>query len=600
VYVENKHHIVTLCTMSHQVETAESLPILTYDGKQVNLLQSAGDFSQSWRGFCAMAQQERVLAVVVTTNGPDPWRHRITNVGLALGTSGIVLKPEHYGEPQKLRQWLEPLFAAPRLVKAFHNAKAALRFLLPLGIIPSKIFDSMLAEQLLAAGDMTREPSLSETARHRLQLDIPDDLHDDPAHLLAAARAVYALRSVLVPQLIQAQLVRCAQIEFSCTVPTAAMELNGLRIDVAHLQQIVSQAAQRMSEASRAFTTEFGSTQKNLFGGAVFNINSDQQVLQYLQEHGVAVKRVNRAVLKPLVGRYPALRHLLDYRQAAAEKALESYLEHIHPVTGRIHPTYSQLAAATGRYGCSNPNMQSFPRSPQHRAAVVPAPGKAFVLADYSQIELRIVAQISRDKRMLEAFRNHGDLHVLTAGILTDKPPHAVTKEERQAAKAVNFGLIYSMGARGLAAYSEQTYGVEMTQAEAERFRTRYFQAYTGVAAWHDHVRNTKPTMVRTLANRLRRVPEGALAQALNSPVQGTGADILKQALVLLFPVLRPLGGLIVGVVHDEILVEVPTTQAEAAAKAVARAMEQAAGEFLPDVPCPVEARVAGSWAEKG
>jgi DNA polymerase-1 len=592
-------HMALRMAITHQIKAYKSSSHI-YDRKQVDLLLSASDFSHQWQAFCAAAQHERVLAVVINTNGPDPWQHQITGVCLALSTSGIVLTPEHYGEPHRLRQWLEPLFAATHLVKAFHNAKAALRFLLPLGIVPSKIFDSMLAEQLLAAGEMTREPTLSEEARHRLQMDLPNELSDDQSLLLAAAHAVYKLRAVLVPELVQKQLVRCAQIEFSCTVPTATMEINGLRIDVAHLQSIIADATRRMTQASRAFYAGFGSTQENLFGGATGNINSDQQVLQYLQDHGIAVQRVNRYTLKPLVGRYPVLQYLLDYRQAAGEKALESYLEHIHPVTQRIHPTYSQLAAATGRYGCSNPNMQSFPRSPQHRAAVVPEPGRVFVLADYSQIELRIVAQISKDQRMLNAFRNHGDLHVLTASILTDKPPQTITKTERQSAKAVNFGLIYSMGARGLAAYAEQTYGVEMTLAEAEQFRTRYFQAYTGVAAWHNQVRNAKPTMVRTLSNRLRRVAEGSLAQALNSPVQGTGADILKQALVLLFPALRSLGGLIVGVVHDEILVEVPITQAHAAAKVVAQAMEQAASEFLPDVPCPVDARVAGSWAEKG
>jgi DNA polymerase I-like protein with 3'-5' exonuclease and polymerase domains len=138
-----------------------------------------------------------------------------------------------------------------------------------------------------------------------------------------------------------------------------------------------------------------------------------------------------------------------------------------------------------------------------------------------------------------------------------------------------------------------------MSLDEAERFRTRYFRAYTGVDAWHARIRKEKPATVRTLSGRLRKVPAGTLAQALNSPIQGTGADILKRALILLYPALRPLGGQIVGVVHDEVLVEVPVTQAQAAAEIVAGKMEEAAREFLPDVPCPVDAKVVTSWAEK-
>jgi DNA polymerase I-like protein with 3'-5' exonuclease and polymerase domains len=213
---------------------------------------------------------------------------------------------------------------------------------------------------------------------------------------------------------------------------------------------------------------------------------------------------------------------------------------------------------------------------------------------------LRIVAQISKDQRMLTAFRSGGDLHTLTASILTGEAQENVSKAQRQAAKAVNFGLIYAMGARGLAAYAEQTYGVEMTLAEAEQFRDRYFSAYTGVQAWHTLIKREKPHSVRTLSGRLRHVTDGALTLALNSPVQGTGADILKRALALLYPALRSVGGQIIGVVHDEVLVEAPQTQAQVAAKMVSSSMEAAGAEFLPDVPCPVDAQVATSWAEKG
>lgn len=554
-----------------------------------------------WREFYSTVEREPVLALALRTTGADPFSENITHIALAGQKTAAVLDAAALGGPAALRELLGPLLQSKAKVKAFHNAKAACRYLLPLGLTPVRIFDSMLAEQLLSAGEMTAEPALSDLL-HR-HLPTPEARAavepDGPQALAAEARAIYGLRRKLVPLLVQADLVRCAQLEFECTVPTAAMEHAGLRLDLARLHELIAAGIRRMEQCTEAFVRSFDPSQQDLFGAAALNLHSDAQVLRFLQQHGVPVQRVNRSTLQPLLKQYPALQHLLDYRSAALDRALESYLDAVHPLTGRIHPTYSQLAASTGRFGCSNPNMQSFPRSPAHRSCVVPAPGKVLVLADYSQIELRIAAQISRDPRMLSTFQNNGDLHVHTASILTDKPPAQVTKAERQAAKAVNFGLIYAMGARGLAAYAAQTYGVEMSLANAEQFRARYFAAYHGVQAWHARVRRQQPQVVRTLSGRMRRVPAGQLSQALNAPVQGTGADILKRALALLYPALQPLSAQIIGVVHDEILVETPITQAEATARTVSQAMEQAAREFLPDVPCPVEARVATSWADK-
>lgn len=544
-----------------------------------------------WQAFVQESATTRVLAMAFCPTGPDPHQDAIETVQVANSARAAGLDVAALGGPQELARLLRPLLASTDWVKAFHNAKAAIRYLLPLGLVPVRIFDAMLAEQLLSDGDMNREPTLGETTQRILGVELF-------AAPFGEARAIYSLRRKLVPLLVQADLVRCAQIEFECAVPTAAMELAGLRLDVPRLQALIGRGIKRMDETTNQFVKAFDSDQSDLFGGGLLNLHSDAQVLAFLKDHGVPVQRVNRSALQPLLGRFPALQHLLDYRQAAGDRALESYIQAIHPATGRIHPTYSQLAAATGRFGCSNPNTQSFPRTPEHRACVIAAPGHMLVVADYSQIELRIVAQISQDRRMLAGFQSGGDLHALTAGILADKPASEVTRAERQAAKAVNFGLIYSMGARGLAAYAQQTYGVQMTLAQAESFRRRFFSAYAGVAAWHERQRQGKPTVVRTLSGRRRSVPPGALAQALNSPVQGTGADILKRALVLLSPALRLLGAHIVGIVHDEVLVETPLTQAEATREVVETAMEQAALEFLPDVPCPVTARIAPDWAE--
>jgi DNA polymerase-1 len=553
-----------------------------------------------WTAFLTRAHSEPVVAIALQPSGPDPLRDSIQAIQFATHSDSVLLDAEAIGDKKTLRQMLRPLVDTRHYVIAFHNAKPALRYLLALGLRPVRIFDSMLAEQLLSAGEMTIEPTLQESAHRLLLAEITDPRHGTTSHigLFRQARMVFELRLHLIPLLVEAGLVRCAQIEFECSVVTAAMEQAGICLDTERLTAIIDQGSARMVQATRGFCEAFGLTRESLFGESSLNLHADQQVLAVLQQHGLPVQRVSKDALRPLLPSFPALQYLLDYRKASADRALESYLQAVHPFTGRVHPTYSQLAAATGRYGCSNPNMQSFPNSPEHRACVVPAAGHMLVVADYSQIELRIVAQLSQDPRMLTAFRQATDLHALTASILTDKPPSRVTREERQAAKAVNFGLIYAMGARGLASYARHTYGVEMSLQEATRFRQRFFTAYSGVARWHARVQKERPELVRTLSGRSRRVSQGQLTQALNSPVQGTGADILKQALILLFPALNDMQARIVGVVHDEILVEAPKRYVHEVRQAMSQKMEQATRMFLPDVPCPVQARAVISWGE--
>ncbi len=554
-----------------------------------------------WRSFLARAQAESVVAVCLQTSGPDPFTAEITSTQLATRADVVSLAAADLGGPRHLAELLAPLLTGAGRVKAFHHAKPSLRFLLRLGLVLERIFDSMLADQLLSYGEIQNEPDLAETVGRHLDSTAAGYPAAGEEALWWAPQTVFRLREALIPRLLQAGLVRCAQLEFECSRVTAEIENAGLRFDAARLHNLIERGRQRMEEATANFAAAFGVETPHLFGQAApINLGSDSQLLTFLQARGVPLTRVSARALHPFLEQYPGLHHVLAYRQASGDRALSSYLDCIHPVTGRVHPTYTQMAAATGRYGCSNPGIQSFPRTSEHRACVVPAPGRVLVVADYSQIELRIAAQISNDRRMLEAFRRGEDLHRLTASILQDKPPGAVDAQERQAAKAVNFGLIYAMGARSLVEYAKQQYGVEMTLAEAEQFRTRYFQAYAGVHAWHEHMRRSKPATVRTLSGRLRRVAQSGLPIALNSPVQGTGADILKQALVLLSPALRPLGAQIVAIVHDEIIVETPTAQAEAVRDAVGRLMQSAACMYLPHVPCPVEAVIGRSWADKG
>jgi DNA polymerase I len=253
---------------------------------------------------------------------------------------------------------------------------------------------------------------------------------------------------------------------------------------------------------------------------------------------------------------------------------------------------------------CDHPNLQNIPRSGPLRSYIRAPEGRVFVIADYSQIELRIAAKISGDAEMLSAYAEDRDLHTLTAQSLTGRKD--VSKDERKLAKAVNFGLLYGMGAKGLQAYALKSYGVEMSPDEASLYRRRFFEAYPGLKRWHDNKRRAwlrGETETRTLTGR-RRMDVERLTDRLNAPVQGTGADGLKLALALLWergdecP-----GAMPVLVCHDEVVVECDAEQAAEANAWLEKALIEGMDTVMNDagevhLPVEVERRIARSWGE--
>jgi DNA polymerase-1 len=256
---------------------------------------------------------------------------------------------------------------------------------------------------------------------------------------------------------------------------------------------------------------------------------------------------------------------------------------------------------------CSSPNLQQTPH--ELRAYIKPREGCVLVKADFSQIELRIAAALAKDRRMLQAFREGTDLHRLTASLILSKSLDQVGKEERQLAKALNFGLLYGMGAEGLQTYAATQYGVSLPLERATEYREKFFATYPGLAKWH---RDTGRTLreaksrgeggivVETMAGRKRWV-EG-LTAALNTPVQGTGADGLKAAVALLYKRLleRGLWGevRIVLLVHDEVVVEAPEPLAVVATHLLTEAMREGMEAIVKGVPIEVEAGIYADWGQ--
>jgi DNA polymerase-1 len=255
---------------------------------------------------------------------------------------------------------------------------------------------------------------------------------------------------------------------------------------------------------------------------------------------------------------------------------------------------------------CDHPNLQNIPRSGPFRSYIRAPEGRIFVIADYSQIELRIAAKISGDTEMLSAYTEGRDLHTLTAQRLTRRDE--LSKDDRRLAKAVNFGLLYGMGVKGLQSYALKSYGVEMSLAEVSLYRGRFFEAYPGLKRWHDEERRAwqrGDSETRTLTGR-RRMNVDKLTDRLNAPVQGAAADGLKLALALLWERRGDCPGAVpVLVCHDEVIIECDAEQAVDAKAWLESTMIEGMDTVLNgtdevDVPVEVEARIAKSWGEGG
>ena len=275
-------------------------------------------------------------------------------------------------------------------------------------------------------------------------------------------------------------------------------------------------------------------------------------------------------------------------------------------MTSRIHADFSIAGTRSGRFSCRNPCLQNPHRDPEFRALFNAPKGRRLVVADYSQVELRIAALMALDAVMLAAYEQGADLHVRTASALSGIPESEVTKAQRQLAKACNFGLIYGMQAKTLAAYAASSYNVTLSHKTALQAHKTFFTAYPGMATWHacTAAYSFHNQTVRTRGGLLRDLGKEKhgwkLTEALNTPVQGSGADCLLEALIALPAALSGLDAHLVNHVHDEIILECAEADAIAAQQALTEAMVKGFQTLFPEARMPglVEAHVGSNWAE--
>ena len=570
--------------------------------------------------------KHHAIGLDTETTELDPYTARLRLIQLAAPTGVYIIDLNAFRNGDLKRADalipLRELLNSPRPIKIAHNSKFDAKFVKHnLGVDIVGLFDTLLASQLVSAGDIEERHGLEAIAGRYLNeaVDKSERLSNwefdlSEAQLQYAARdaaVLLPLRERLIEKIKSHDLVRCAQLEFECVMPVVDLELAGFYMDKRRWLEQLAIVEEKRAELANELQEMLGegAAQASLFGPPRANINLDsqQQVTEALDRLGIPLPDSTRNwKLQPLALQYPVVGKLLEYR--TMQKALTSYgqnmIEFINPRTGRLHADFRQIGAPTGRFACTNPNIQQVPHTIEYRRCFMGHPdGRRLVIADYSQIELRILAEFSRDEAFIDAFNSGADLHRVTAAQVFNVAPDQVSKEQRDFAKRLNFGVVYGIGAQR---FSMMT-GLGLT--EAENVLRRYFATYRRLDAYlrEAATRAVDEKQARTASGRLVRFNfDPADRQQIsmtqrngkNAPIQGTSADILKRALRLLTEELLGSSAQIVNIIHDEVVVEVDETEAEHIATKVERAMCAAGEEYLRTVPVKVETQIACEWAK--
>ena len=300
---------------------------------------------------------------------------------------------------------------------------------------------------------------------------------------------------------------------------------------------------------------------------------------------------------------HPIVPKIIAHRSASKRAntyGIEFLAKYLHPKTYRLHPEYRQIGSVTGRMSCCVPNLQGVPRDPKYRACFKPEEGRVLVMADLSQVELCVAADLSGDERMMQELRV-GDLHARSAGAMFQKPSEEISTDERNFGKAVNFGKLYGQGATGLMKVA-RAFGIDIDEEGANDFQDRLAEAWPDFMDWQRRqMRGTSPT-IRTLSGRIRRLADDAPGTVrANTPIQGTAADGFKAGIAALW---RTRGkypnSFLVLVVHDEVIVECNAEDAEQVARWIEQCLTQGMREFIKDAPVNVDVLIRVSWAKGG
>src|SRR5574341_329081 len=593
------------------------------------------DAPEKLNALAKTLSRAKIISFDTETTSTEEMQAEIVGISLAIKEGeGYYIPVGHLaGDNLPIDQVVSSLrdpFTNPGIQKIAHNAKYDYIVLARHGLIVSPLtFDTMIAEFLVdpssrnlglknlalarLGDEMTHIEELIGTGKHQRSMA---EIAIESVAAYAAADAETTLR--LLP-VMQAELKRVNgeklmdEIEMPLVPVLADMEMTGVLINLPFFDELSRELGERLAEIEKRV---YEAT------GKIFNLNSPQQVSDVLfnqlrlsppdrgRKTATGFYSTAAGVLEEMSGQHPVVDLMIDYRELAKLKFsyADALLAAVDSKTGRVHTSFSQTGAVTGRLSSNNPNLQQIPIRTEEgrrvRNGFIPAPGHALLSADYSQIELRIAAHMSQDEGMLAAFRAGQDIHAATAAAIYNVPLDQVTKEMRRHAKAINFGLLYGMSAFGL------TRSTELTLAEAEEFVKTYFKQFPGIKKYLDGIRRKAASdgYVETLLGRRRYFPalQSKLnvaaknreeREAINAPVQGTAADIMKIAMVRIPPGLKKAGlhAQMLLQVHDELVLEVPREELKDTAGVVQEIMASA---YPLDIPLLTEARSGPNWGE--
>lgn len=527
---------------------------------------------------------------------------RIGGVALCFGEKEIYCIPEEKMEIAELLEKLEKLSAGPKTLSVFH-LKETMKYFTP--SVKDNCFDGIIAAYLL--NPLKSDYEFEDVAREQLDLLLEEKMEDEKKACYEAYTA-YASAAPLQDKLEEAGMWKLfKEIEMPLVFTLFDMEQNGVRVEADELKDYGNRLAVQISRLEQEIWQE---------AGEEFNINSPKQLGVILFEKmGLKGGKKTKTgystaadVLEKLAPDYPVVAKILEYRQLAKLKS--TYADGLAAFIsedGRIHGKFNQTITATGRISSTEPNLQNIPVRMELgrliRKVFVPEEGFVFVDADYSQIELRVLAHCSGDKQLIEAYREEKDIHRITASQVFHTPFDQVTDLQRRNAKAVNFGIVYGISSFGL------SQDLSITRKEAAQYIEQYFHTYPGIRIFlDDAVKQAKDKgYAVTLFGRRRPVPELSSSNfmqrsfgervAMNSPIQGTAADIMKIAMIGVNDRLKSgnMKSRLVLQVHDELLVEAWESEAEEVKKILKEEMEQAASLA---VPLEIDMHTGKSWYE--
>jgi len=527
---------------------------------------------------------------------------------------------------------LMPFFADHKWLKIIQNAKFDTKFLLHYyNTKTSNIFDTQIAEQLILSEPGYSSASLKALALKYLGITLNKDIRQSfidmkPNQMFTDEQLDYASEDADVlfgimkaqqEKLTEYGLDKVAAVEFELAPVVGAMELTGVPVDVQKWKNIIEvyrgkHEDSRLKMHEELFDSGKIDEQLGLFVRDAINLNSPKQIKDAFLKIGIDIDKTDERTIS-LVN-HPAAKELLNYR--GLQKIMTSYgasfLDKIHPFTGRIHANYQQMGTATGRFACKDPNLQQMP---DEFRQCVSEPGYMMVVADYANIELRILAELSKDEALSSAFISGEDPHTSTASLMFNIPLETVTKEQRFIAKTINFGISYGMGpnklmdmlnkgktgkevlgfqrVNGMMKRYKETYhraNQWLLEAGNLAYRRSYSETMMGRRRWFERPDNSEPDWEGQVASIKR--------QGANSPIQGTNADITKLAMLNLYHDLRTYGykGDIILQVHDEIGVLAHKSQAEAIKEIVETSMVESAQVLLKKIPVKVDCYINEVW----